>query len=305
MNSIQRIAIGPRLPEFGSWQWLGEGLTDFLTPRYEISHFQDPQHPPAADVVVFLKFLPPDETLAVLSQRSRIIFMPIDIYGSSSDIDERHRAFASLERVFVHCHRLTRYFSGYCPVEYIDHPLKFVTTVPRLTVHEGPLVWVGRRCNLPPVIEWINRTEIDQPIWLLTDLDGLHATPNSFGIRKADVVVEKWSHSKHGDYLLEASAVIDVKGDDFRARHKPPAKVLDFLASGIPAIVNRGSSIDAHVSKLGITPLYIDDWSQRLTSVYRRTVWEFASQLRPQLSPLTVWSSFERALVGWSKTECR
>ena len=46
-------------------------------------------------------------------------------------------------------------------------------------------------------------------------------------------------------------AAIDIKGDDFRSRHKPPAKAIDFIASGVPLAMNPDSSMVEHLARMG------------------------------------------------------
>ena len=58
------LAVGPEAPEFGSWNWIGADLLDGpIAQSWSVSSFADPNHPPTADVIVFLKFLPSSERL--------------------------------------------------------------------------------------------------------------------------------------------------------------------------------------------------------------------------------------------------
>ena len=84
--------------------------------------------------------------------------------------------------------------------------------------------------------------------------------------------------------MHDAMAALDIKANDFRARHKPPAKALDFLASGLPVIVNRGSSTDMHLQTLGYNPIYSDISSMTEPSFNTDGVRRIAIRLREQLS---------------------
>jgi hypothetical protein len=63
-----------------------------------------------------------------------------------------------------------------------------------------------------------------------------------------------------------ARAVIDIKGRDFRARCKPPAKGIDFVASGVPLAMDPDSSTAEHLARMGFEvadPLDADRWLLR------------------------------------------
>ena len=111
-----------------------------------------------------------------------------------------------------------------------------------------------------------------------------------------DARVEKWTQGKHVRYLELATAAIDVKGNDFRARHKPPAKSFDFAACGIPVIVGPGSSADYHFWHVGYTPLYADSWQKHLDRDYRQYAYKKALPLRQLLSGEHIWSQLRMML---------
>jgi hypothetical protein len=63
-----------------------------------------------------------------------------------------------------------------------------------------------------------------------------------------------------------ARAVIDIKGQDIRSRHKPPAKGIDVIASGVPLAMNPDSSTAEHLARMGFevaSPLDTDRWLSR------------------------------------------
>ncbi len=297
MNSTIRIAIGPRLPEFGSWNWLGEGLTDNLQLPFVVEQFAEIENPPDSDIVVFIKFLPTAMQLAQIAQRTKIVYLPVDMHGDCREIDSGYDAFRYFSKVLVNSERLIRYFASYCEVEYVDHPLKFALAEPRISNQEGPLVWIGQLCNLPPVVDWVNSQNLDQELWVLSNFAASTVSPKSLGFTNDAIRIEVWDERRHIDFLRVASAAIDVKGNDFRARHKPPAKALDFLASGIPVILNRGSSADLHLSQLGAVTLNTDDWKSQLTPEHRQLVFKQADSLRQMVSPQRVWQKVQNVLL--------
>ncbi len=279
------IAIGPELPEFGSWNWLGLWMTDVLAEEFRVSTFRDIDRPPDADLIVFLKFKPAATRLIELRRRSRLAFLPVDVYGSTHEIDADLDSVRSLDLILLHSQRLIRYFHGVAKVAYLDHPLKFVLPVVRTQRQDGPLLWVGKKCNLAPVIPWLTHAGQSEDVWVLTDTDNDVSSARSLGFStETGIRIGKWSPDRHLEWLQAAKAAVDIKGTDFRSRHKPPAKALDFLASGVPVITNRGSSVDLHFQRLTFPVLYSSDWAQRYTAEYQQQLSGFAMQLRRSFS---------------------
>lgn len=298
MSRSIRIAAGPALPEFGSWRWIGDDLIRKLSPHFVVDSFSNADCPPQADVVIFVKFLPSVECLQRISRHSRIVYFPIDVYGSCHEIDQSGLSLRLISLLLVNSRRLARYFAGYCEVAYIDHPLKYVLSTPRLTDDTGPLIWIGRRCNINPVVDWANEFTLNKHLHVLTDFgEGLH-DPNSLGFRCKNVSVEEWSETKHLECLRTATVAVDIKGNGFRARHKPPAKTNDFLASGIPVISNFGSSVDHHMSAMGLSPLSPFTWEVDLNQHYRQRVLELGHRISESVSPTKITAQLARQLLN-------
>ena len=80
------------------------------------------------------------------------------------------------------------------------------------------------------------------------------------------VVIENWSAERQIELTAQARAAIDIKGEDFRSRHKPPAKGIDFIASGVPLAMNPDSSTVEHLARMGFevaSPLDTERWFSR------------------------------------------
>jgi len=93
-----------------------------------------------------------------------------------------------------------------------------------------------------------------------------------------------WSKETHRQHLSRARAALDLKGNDFRSRHKPQAKALDFLASGVPLAMNPDSSPVEHLARMGFevpSPLDAERW---LSRDYREETQRFGRALRELLS---------------------
>lgn len=291
-----RVAVGPELPEFGSWNWLGAGLIDALRPDMDGLSFSSVHNPPAADVVVFLKFKPPVAILRKLKLRScQLVYVPVDVYGSSSEIDSDIDAIRQFDFIVVHSRRLLRYFSAASRVEYLDHPLKFILPQARTRQEAGPLLWVGRRCNMAPIVAWANRRAVRTDLWILTEFDGQPVSPRDFGFQcPADIRLGVWTPDTHLEWLARAGIAIDFKEPDFRSRHKPPAKVFDHLASGIPVLVNRGSSAALELIFRGVTPLYDDAEIHRQLDLPEEYLERCATVVRETSAPEVVWNRWRQ-----------
>jgi hypothetical protein len=84
----------------------------------------------------------------------------------------------------------------------------------------------------------------------------------------------------------------------FQARHEPPAKALDFLASGIPFAVNTNSSAADHVQQeSGLRLASPDDHDRWLSDEYFRDVNEIALRLRAELTLDHICSRFLKVIA--------
>jgi hypothetical protein len=277
-----RIALGPENESFGSWNWLGIDLAQELGIDHEVSVFTNAI--PNPDVVVFFKFMPDAASLRAIRGRSSIVFCPVDVYGSAAEIDADAERLRQCDRLIVHCQRLVPYFQSYAPTSYLDHHVKYTIPTRNEIVTSGPILWVGEQSNLPPLAEWANRRNLPAELIVLTNLDPT-TKPQSLGFNgRQSVRLDAWSSESHREWLTRCRCAIDIKGDDFRARHKPPAKALDFLASGVPFAMNRPSSPVHHLLGLGFEIPEIDDWATLLSPEYALECQRFGIAMSELLS---------------------
>lgn len=286
MSQIQ-LAFGPEAPAFGSWEWIGADLCRAVG-HLGISTATFCDTVPDCDLAVFVKFKPRPEILSELKQRCRLAYCPVDLYGSAAEIDADAPSLRCFDRIIIHCERLRRYCSTYAPVEYLDHHLKFIADPPAERRRDGPLLWIGNRSNLAPVIDWLNHRVLPGDVWLLTDFPGEAevVSADELGVRSSQSVrVGRWTPDRHVEWTRQARAAFDVKGDDFRARHKPPTKALDFLASGLPMAMNADSSSTEHLqTTYGFALAPLEDGDRWLSDAYWREVQSLAARLRRELS---------------------
>ena len=293
-----RVALGPVMPGWGSWDWVGADMQEELSRWYRTASFA-PGEVPAADLVLVVKHAPDLSWMECCCRRSAVVYCPVDYYGSAAAIDADGPLLRKCARVVVHCERLRRYFAPYAPVEYLDHHVKFVSPLPDGPRDEGPLLWAGVRTNLPALADWLNAHPLPAALVVLSNFEDamLPPQPADFGFRPGLAVrLEHWSPGRHRELTASARAALDIKGDDFRSRHKPPAKALDFLASGLPLALNPGSSPAEHLARLGFevpSPLDVGRW---LSREYWEETQRFGRAVRELLSRERVGSRLRRIL---------
>jgi glycosyltransferase involved in cell wall biosynthesis len=280
------IAIGPELRDFGSWQWLGADLIANLTPDDDVRAFAAEDWP-LADVAVFIKFLPAQQRLQDIRERSAIVYCPVDFYGQAAEIDADVERLRLCDRIVVHSPRLRPYFQSYAVTSVLDHHLKYVIPTRNEPQPEGPILWVGVRSNLPPLVEYVNRHPLPAELIVLTNPqhDDELNDPTRFGFSpKLAVRIERWSPDSHLHWLSRCRGAIDIKGQDFRARHKSAAKALDFLASGVPLAMNPDSSSVAHIRTLGFEVADPRDAARWLSAEYAQQTADFGRRLSAELA---------------------
>jgi hypothetical protein len=292
------IAFGPRMPGWGSWDWVGSDLQTHLASTFRTISFGWEQAP-SCDVLVVVKHVPPAEFLARLSPRTAVIFCPVDAYGRAADIDLDRAFLRRCARVVVHCERLRRYFEPVAPVVYLDHHVKFLAPPRETFCTDGFFLWVGVRSNLPPLVEWVNAHPLPGPLRVLTNLeDPRHAErPAALGFRLGvDVQVAEWSPRLHSQWAQECRAALDIKGGDFRSRHKPPAKAIDFIASGVPLAMNADASPVEHLGQLGFAVASPSDPGRWLSLEYWQDTRRFGAALRELLCLERIGRRWQRLL---------
>ena len=291
------IAFGPIAPEFGSWSWIGADLADALSDRHDVETFTN--EAPVAETIVFVKFKPALDELHALSRHCTLVFCPVDIYGSAAEIDADWRSLRQCDLIVTHCERLGKYLAAYAPTRYLDHHLKFVAPLEPSRPNGGPILWIGNQSNLPPLNAWLSRHALPGELWVLTDMPAGAGTVSAtdLGIpRHVKGRTARWTAERHIEWTALARGAIEVKGSDFRARHKSPAKAHDFIASGLPIAVNREAAAVTFLRDRGFEvadPTEPDRW---LSEPYWRATQAYGARLRAELSLQQVAARLESLL---------
>lgn len=169
------VGFGPD-SGWASWQWVGRDVMDELSPYYRVVHWIGQRT--EIDVLVAIKFLPDTQTLRDMAQRMRIIYCPIDVYGSEEEIAADAERLKLCSLIVVHCERLRAHFEPFARVAFMDHHVKFVTAELCPYNRYGPLVWVGVREHLPSLVSWVNQYGLPAPLLVLTNLETKYAAPS-------------------------------------------------------------------------------------------------------------------------------
>ncbi len=277
------LAFGPELPHFGSWQWLGADLQRGLSHEFEARSFST--EIPPTDIVVIIKFLPSLETLQVLRRSSRIVFCPVDVYFNDIEIQQDAQRLKLCHAIVTHAPSLQAYFRPFAPTFDMPHHVKYVTDLSSQRSDQGPILWVGVQANLEPLVTWLKSHKLPRELVILTDeSDPAGRNRIHQQIRALQPVeVHPWTPENHLRWLDRCSAAIDIKGDDFRARHKPATKACDYLASGIPIALEPESNPAQILQQLGfraVSPTD-DNW---FSPEYRQECLQFGAALREVLS---------------------
>lgn len=287
------IGFGPERPGIGSWEWLGEDLAAELSPSYYITKFTD--QIPVCDVLVLIKEFLPRVLDSAFQRNIPVIYCPVDCYGSSAEIDRDGPRLRLCDIIVLHCGELRKYFQSYAPVQVLEHHLRFVPPlVPqRKDTDELQILWVGHHSHVPLLVDYVNHHPLPGHLAVLTngdDKDIKVRNPREFGFGPhVPVRVERWSPEAHRKAALEVDLAFDIKGTDFRQRHKPSAKALDFLASNLPLAINADSSPARHLKHLGFEVAAPDDHSRWLSEDYRQETAAFGRWLR---------ETYSRARIG-------
>lgn len=293
LTNAPRLAIGPAMPGVGSWEWIGTDMADALKGSYETEVFDD--QVPECDVALVVKYLPRQELLETLVSKCRVIYMPVDFFGSAAEIDLHMPFLRRCARIIVHSPSLRKYFQSYCPVNQLDHHVKYLAPMGRQFVDDGPILWVGMRTNLEPLIAWLHHNEMPAPLHVLTNLEaGEDTSPQRFGFGKQDVTIEAWSPEQHKAACRLARAAIDIKGSEFRQRHKPAAKAIDFVASGLPLAMNEDSSSSRYLRTLGFDIPAATDTARWLSREY----WQETRRFGKAISELFSRQRIAKRLSG-------
>lgn len=277
-----KIAIGP-IRSAASWHWCGKDLIPNLQKHHDIKTFRNfnELEKRKFDVVMFIKAPPPDN---LQINARKIIYLPID-YIPDADWIPRHSNF--LQRcnlIAVHCTRLSPLLKPYCKqIEFIEHYNKFALSRPVNFRPKGPVIWTGMCTSVELVDEWYNLKPRPFRLVIVTNrIKTLHLK------RNFNVSLVKWTPDSQRQHFEKAKAGLDIKGNHFHHQMKPPTKIQQFVASGIPAAANRDSYSWEYFHERGLDLADPDDPERWLSKNYWKETHHFIPKLLQSTSKTSV-----------------
>lgn len=301
-SGMRRIAIGPVRP-VPSWQWVGEGTAAALGADHAVATFADYGRPPPADLLLLVKQRPPDGFVgAAQAAGTRVVFLPIDLYESAGALLADAPFLAACDLVLSHSEALLPLLRPHCRrLGFVEHHGRDVLPEPAAWHEAGYVLWIGGLQHLPHLLRWLERTRLPAPLRLLTDLDNPVARAAAAAVaRRLEVELDiamdavnghaafAWAPERQRAMMTECRAAIDIKGDDFAQRTKPPTKGQQLVASGIPFACDPGGATAAHFRARGFAVADPADPARWFSQAYWGETARFAARLRPHLSPEAV-----------------
>lgn len=308
---MKRLAIGP-IRDYPSWNWVGEAVARELANDYEIALFRDFWPAPRADAVMVIKQRPPRQLVRALrAQGSKLVYAPIDIYNEAREIHQDAAVLGACDLVLSHSEPLLDCLDAYCArTAFIEHHGKYA--LPELVPYrpDGFVLWIGGLQNLPYLLKWLEEVAISRKLEFLTDIGNRNAAraaqrlARRLGVRLRieagrinGIPTHAWSEMAQRQMMQACKAAIDIKGDGFNQRMKPPAKAQKFISSGIPFACNPESAGAAYFRARGFdlaSPAAEDYW-------YSQDYWQetqrFAAQLRETISIEAVGRRYREQLA--------
>lgn len=291
---MKTLAIGP-IRDFPSWHWIGLDTARALGRSFETVLFDDFGRVPPCDAVMAIKVAPsPRFVRRVQGRGGRVIYLPIDGYADEAGIRAHRALLGACDLVLAHSEALASCLAPHCRrVGFVEHHGKF--TLPELAAYrpEGFILWIGGLQNVPYLLAWIERHPLRHPLRIMTD------TANPRALRAARRIAaglgielrfaagtingheaRPWSEAAQSAALRECKAALDIKGDGFNQRTKPPTKAQKYVSSGIPFACNPDSEAARYFRSRGFALASPDAEERWYSEDYWRETQRFAATLR-------------------------
>jgi hypothetical protein len=281
-----RVSIGPVTKE-PSWAWCGDDLIEEMSSSVTINTFDDydsctRQDP---DILMIVKKPPKPDKWKELGCRKKIIYLPVDYFRTESHIAEHSLFLKDCSLIATHCTRLDKYLKNYCTsLARVEHYAKYALPTMNEFKQEGFVLWIGIDEYVPLVQSWYRRRTRPFTLKILTAHPQVSETENMH--------VLQWTPPAQQTMLKLAKAGIDIKGNDFHQSMKPPTKVQQFAASGVPVAVNKDSYPWEYFHKDGLDLAGPDDTDRWFSHEYWKEIHDFGLNLREKISKTNVARSY-------------
>lgn len=285
-----KVAIGPAR-DYPSWHWCGGDLVSSLRLRHDVRVFgcYAELSKDSFDAMMIIKE-PPSRCSAVAR---RMVYLPVDYFESESQIRDHAPFLGSCSVVATHCSRLDRYLLPYCRrLSHVEHHGKYILPAMSEFKADGCVLWTGQGNWARQAIQWHGKRQRGFDLVILAGEHGWDWDPAP----GPGVTLARWSAKEHLRLLGEAKAGLDIKGDSFVQSTKPPTKIQGFVASGVPAAVNRESYSWEWFHARGFDLADPDDEARWFSRRYWEETREFGLHLRDEISMDRVAASYRDLL---------
>ena len=271
MNDKPTILIGPEPSKnplnSGSWKWFGVDLALELSKYYNIITQKTRDDIKKADCYVVIKSL---EFLKKIqdSGKNNTIYVPVDKLRHATELKlcAKHAALITVlnNQNLYETHFKNAKNNHYA--QYIPHHIKYFYDGHSYEERESFIFWQGMQGNYVYVKEYLNQNFIEENIRFA--ISGKERDPNKYWGTldyvqwvdgdDYDRIHYPWIEERHAAFMQTCSGFLDIKGTDFHQRYKPPTKVLDAIASGVPTAIN-DCGVRDFMASLGMNLAYPTD----------------------------------------------
>jgi hypothetical protein len=318
------VALGP-VRDYPSWHWIGPDMARELSRHYQVTLFEPAQELPPCDVAIIVKRRPTLESLRPwLDRKVKIVFLPVDIYQSESEIEKDEWFLQACTAILFHSSRLCPYLLRHSAhVWPIDHHNKFGLETPASFKPHGPILWIGDLKYVPYALHWAETNRHPHPIVLLTNVKGHRPSSMTAALGLAqrlgvDLSIQgeringckfqEWSVDAQREGLVAAKAAFDIKQgqSDFNQFTKPPTKAQKFIASGIPFASNAESYAFDYFQEHGFALCTLEDFPRWFSVDYWRATQEAGARLKNEITEAAVGRklrTYVDRVLAWRSTE--
>jgi hypothetical protein len=282
-----------------------------LEKYFDVTRFDSFETIPICEALLIVKHRPSLALVKNLRERGvKIIFAPIDLYASPTEILHDRELLESCDLVLSHSEPLLCYLRPYCTrIALVEHHGKYTLPILSSYKQNGYVLWIGGLQYAPYLLHWLRNHPVEREVKILTDLKNLAALSAARSLaRKLGLLIEigphwinehearVWSETEQLRMMRECKAAIDIKGSDFNQSTKPPTKAQKYVSSGIPFACNWEASASRYFRARSFelaSPLDQDRW---FSPEYWQETVAFAKGLRERLSIEAVGLSYRTEL---------
>jgi len=95
------IAFGPEMPDWGSWQWAGMEVMRELSRHFGTFSYSWGEVP-LCDVMFVIEHVPTPESLALVPRTTRIVYCPVDLFGSAEHVASQAAFLRRCSSILIH-----------------------------------------------------------------------------------------------------------------------------------------------------------------------------------------------------------